>query len=195
MSPRSSSSNQFKYHKRSSILRYYAQTTCIAQHGWMFAPSTRRSLRSSLFSEGASRIMQDIAVLHIFKGCRWELRAKKEEKKTVNSVHTYVHYIMYSIHATQCACACVRRYSSVFETSLRRERERRIRELVRKKFTTRCGVRRISNLHNALFTLALRASERAQIVYTRTFVGVVKAPRGCFQSGSLARCSYRPTDN
>lgn len=70
----------------------------------MFMSSARRSLlASSLFSEGASRITQDIAVLYIFKGCcasdagSYE---RKERKRWAPYIRTYV--ILYAASATLC---------------------------------------------------------------------------------------------
>lgn len=112
---------------------------------WMLAPSTRRSLRSSLFSEGASRIMQDIAVLYIFKGCCWKLRAKGGKKN--GELHAYVctlYYVQYprhDVYARACHFVGLRDGFS----------EGEVREFMRKNLSSDV-VRRISNLHNALFT-------------------------------------------
>lgn len=124
----------------------------------MFMPSARRPLFASpLFSEGASHITQDIAVLYIFKGCcasgagSYE---RKERKRRTLCIRT-LYYVQHWRH-----CACVRCCSFNLGNGETGE------DLDEKKFIARDAVRHV-NPHNALFTLVpCVTSESAEIVST-----------------------------
>jgi len=131
----------------------------------MFMPSARRPLFASpLFSEGASRITQDIAVLYIFKGCcasgagSYE---RKERKRRTPCIRT-LYYVQHWRH-----CACVRRCS--FNLGNGGETGE---DLDEKKFIARDAVRHV-NPHNALFTLVpCYERKRGNCFYTHTLSSV-----------------------
>lgn len=152
------SSNQFKYYKRSSV----SGIQC-ALLNTMDVYAERATLHSPLFSEGASRITWDIAVLYIFKGYCWRGARhsagsyERKGRKWWTPRKRTLHYVC----TRGCACRRVR-FLSVFETG---EGNRETERTCAKKNLSPDAVRRTRNSHNALFTLAPRA--KACKLFTR----------------------------